>query len=308
MNENLTKSSSVPGWITVFGAIMSGIVLLFFMALVVCEIMGFSIRLQTRPLVVFILAIGMAFAFATLGGSAVASGALPLPSGIDSPIKFALGGGIATFTVILILGHFLYVRYGPVDVKHELDETKNQIPNALAKKGAPSRDDIKQIEEINKAQNELSYGQVMFIPANAPLWLKIALQEKNKNVAESQGPDNNPRIIEYLRTIGLPEPISDKTPWCTAFVTWCIKQSGIKAPPNSGLARSWLNWGEALDKPRLGAIAVFSTFGLGGHVGFYVAENPTQVYVLGGDQVHMVNISAYSKDRLLGYRWPQYDE
>lgn len=307
MSEKLPESSSVPRWIMVFGALMGGIVLLFFMALVFIEIMGHSIPINARFLVVCVLAIGMAFAFAAMGGSAVASGVLPLPAGIDSPIKFALGGGIATFAVVLIMGHLLYVRYGPVDITESLKESKIQYQKALAVGEPSSREEIKQgLEGIRKAEKELSYGQVTFSPAKAPPWLTIALQEKDKEVKEIPGPDHNPRIIQYLRTVGLPESfLSDETPWNSAFVNWCFQQSGIKGT-NRAMSRSWLDWGEPLEKPRLGAITVLGVSGspTAGHVGFYIGESATQIYLLGGNQANMVNISAYSKDRVLGYRWP----
>ena len=46
--------------------------------------------------------------------------------------------------------------------------------------------------------------------------------------------------------------------WCSAFVNWCVRQSGITGT-RSATARSWLHWhqGEKLDQPRVGAVIVF---------------------------------------------------
>ena len=63
----------------------------------------------------------------------------------------------------------------------------------------------------------------------------------------------------------------------------------------------------ALEKPRPGCIVVFWRESLDswkGHVGFYVGDDVDRVLILGGNQNNSVNISSYSKDKILGYRWP----
>jgi uncharacterized protein (TIGR02594 family) len=144
-------------------------------------------------------------------------------------------------------------------------------------------------------------------------WLPIA--DKEYGVIEIPGTPNNPRVLEYLSTvtnIGPSARSQDETPWCSAFVNWCVEKAGCVGT-KSALSTSWLKWGKGIDTPVKGCIAVFSRNG-GGHVGFYIDETPTlsetYIRILGGNQDHMgtdigaVNLSYYVKSKLLGYRIP----
>ena len=120
-------------------------------------------------------------------------------------------------------------------------------------------------------------------------------------------------MLEYLQAtsnLGSAARSRDETPWCSAFVNWCVKQAGLVGT-KSALARSWLNWGEPLSTPRRGCIAVFERERIFGHVGFYLEETDTQIKVLGGNQqdpqtgVYQVGEKFYPKSALLGYRQPK---
>jgi uncharacterized protein (TIGR02594 family) len=135
-------------------------------------------------------------------------------------------------------------------------------------------------------------------------WMEVALGELGQH--ERPGPRrNNPRIMEYLRTVGLAS--WDETPWCAAFVNWCVIRVGI---PGTGraTARSWLGWGTALpmSEPRFGCVAVLrrGTSGNRGHVGFWVGARPGEVLLLGGSQDDSVCVKGYPTSHLLGLRWP----
>lgn len=132
-------------------------------------------------------------------------------------------------------------------------------------------------------------------------WVPIALAEEG--VKEFPGSGDNPRIIEYLKSTNLSSPYNsnDETPWCSAFANWCVERSGFEGT-DSAWARSWLNWGKKLTKPRRGCIVVFKRDVSSGHVAFYIGETSTQIKVLGGNQSDAVDISSYPKGRLLGYR------
>ncbi len=145
-------------------------------------------------------------------------------------------------------------------------------------------------------------------------WMAIA--EKEKGVIEIPGKENSPRVVEYLKTvtnIGPTWTSVDETPWCSAFVNWCVEKAGY-AGTKSALSTSWLKWGKATTKPVKGCLAVFQREGGGGHVGFFIEEVPTytEIYVkvLGGNQEHAdtqigeVNEKHYRKSKLLGYRIP----
>jgi uncharacterized protein (TIGR02594 family) len=141
----------------------------------------------------------------------------------------------------------------------------------------------------------------------------MLIAERELGVLERVGHDDNPRIVEYLRTVQLPAAgLHDETPWCSAFVNWTITQAGMLGT-NLANARSWLYWGQPLQVPRFGCIAVFSsTRGpASGHVGFYVsthkawrAHGATSFNLLGGNQDNRVSRKNYPQPRLLGFRWP----
>ncbi len=144
-------------------------------------------------------------------------------------------------------------------------------------------------------------------------WMAIA--DKEYGVIEFPGDEHNPRILEYFGTvknIGSRWKVQDETPWCSAFVNWCVEEAGYVGT-KSALSASWLSWGKEINNPVKGCIAVFSREG-GGHVGFYIDETvagkETFIRILGGNQDHgetdigAVNLKFYPKSKLLGYRVP----
>lgn len=160
-----------------------------------------------------------------------------------------------------------------------------------------------------------------------PPWYLKALQEQAESVREN---GSHPRILEYLQScsdLSQAELGCDATPWCSAFVNWCFEQSGI-AGTGSSWARSWAEWGERLDEPRPGAVAVWARGRTSedepivkGHVAFVVADEGDRLVVLGGNQSDCICTKAYPKRgyltdtveaggpvrelyELLGYRWP----
>lgn len=142
---------------------------------------------------------------------------------------------------------------------------------------------------------------------DVPPWMQIANAEARRGVLELAGPADNPRIVEYLATTTIDDAHRhDATPWCSAFVNWCLREAGI-AGTGLANARSWLYWGQPLQLPQLGCVAVFSSprGPAAGHVGFYFSEYKSEhVLVLGGNQDNRVRRAAIERGRLLGYRWP----
>jgi uncharacterized protein (TIGR02594 family) len=132
-------------------------------------------------------------------------------------------------------------------------------------------------------------------------WLAKALQEYG--TSEIAGIKNNPRIIEYHSKTKL-EAKDDETSWCASFLTWCLESSGYKST-KSAWARSYLDYGIKLDKPVPGCIVIYDRGNGFGHVHFYLYEKGDNIYGVGGNQSDMVNVSAYGKSRVLGYRWPE---
>ena len=136
-------------------------------------------------------------------------------------------------------------------------------------------------------------------------------------VVETPGSASTSRVLEYLRstTLDRTQASHDSTPWCSAFVCWCLDQAGVIGT-RSAAARSWLSWGQRLDVPRRGCLAVLSRSRVdattdagqvalrGGHVGFYLHGAGTRITLLGGNQMDAVTIAPYDRSRLLGYRVP----
>lgn len=133
-------------------------------------------------------------------------------------------------------------------------------------------------------------------------WMPIALREVG--VKEYAGAADNPRILEYLSSTNLrpADRSHDETFWCSAFVNWCVEKAGYEGT-DSAWARSWMNWGKELARPRRGCIAVFKR-DQGGHVGFYLGKTSDKIRVLGGNQSDQVRVSNYGTSMLLGYRIP----
>lgn len=139
-------------------------------------------------------------------------------------------------------------------------------------------------------------------------WMKIALSEVG--VKEVPGSGDNPRIVEYLKstTLGKPENQNDETPWCSAFVNWCVVQSGLRGT-NSVWARSWLKWGRELNEEDSienweGCVCVLERGVNFGHVGFLVDWDDDRVKLLGGNQDDAVSYAWFPVERVLGYRVP----
>ena len=125
-------------------------------------------------------------------------------------------------------------------------------------------------------------------------------------VKEIPGDINNQQILEYFKISGHSWVKDDDTySWCAAFLNWVAITCGYEST-STLLARDWLKVGKSTTEPKVGDVVVLwriSKDSLYGHVGFYIGESTDgYVYVLGGNQSNMVNISLYPKYRVLGYR------
>lgn len=133
-------------------------------------------------------------------------------------------------------------------------------------------------------------------------WMHAAIHELG--VAEVVGAGSSPRVLMYLESTELDHALAstDETPWCSAFVNWCMEVSGFVGT-NSAAARSWLGWGQAIPTPRRGAVTVLRRDG-GGHVGLWVSQSSSRVKLLGGNQGNQVCVAEYDIARVLGHRVP----
>lgn len=142
-------------------------------------------------------------------------------------------------------------------------------------------------------------------PASGPVpppWMQLAIMELG---VHEWNPGDNPRILEYLASVGLGGP--DETSWCASFVNWCLRKSGFNGA-NSGMVSGWFGWGRAI-APAYGAIVIFQPLAAGasGHIGFVHALDEKNVWTLSGNSKNQVRIAAYPKSKLIHnapYRWP----
>lgn len=137
-----------------------------------------------------------------------------------------------------------------------------------------------------------------------PTWLTAAWAEFG--VREIPGAASEMRIAGYFRDSGHDDITRDETPWCAAFVGAVLKRTGF-GNTGSLMARSYLRYGEALEVPVPGAIAVLSRGSdpNAGHCGLYLGTAAGKIILLGGNQGDAVSVDAFDAGRLLGYRWPE---
>jgi uncharacterized protein (TIGR02594 family) len=154
--------------------------------------------------------------------------------------------------------------------------------------------------QMNRVLPPLDASEIALLSPDAPQWIKAAYDERGQN--EIAGPQENPHIIQYFRSISAEPRQDDIQDWASAFVAWSLKQADIQMIASDD-PFSWLNWGQVLKKPVFGCIVVMSFSGLH-HVGFYFGEDESFVHVLGRNEDDAVNIFRYPKSAVVGYRWP----
>ena len=161
---------------------------------------------------------------------------------------------------------------------------------------------IKWIKKIFKKEEKKDEAPKVEAPTQSipTPWFDIAYKELG--ISEKSGKEHNKRILEY-HAVTVLKATDDETPWCSSFVSWCLEQAGIRSTKNAW-ARSYLEWGKAIDKPVPGCVVVFSRNKTSGHVAFFVSESGSNIKCLGGNQGNQVCIASYPKSRLLGYRMP----
>ena len=103
-----------------------------------------------------------------------------------------------------------------------------------------------------------------------------------------------------------------KYEWCAAFVNFMLIQHSIPGSDSVSdtplVARSFLQWGHAVDVPKRGDIVVLARGRRGwqGHVGFYhstVVENGVEYYMLlGGNQDDSVSYAKFPASAVVGIR------
>lgn len=132
-------------------------------------------------------------------------------------------------------------------------------------------------------------------------WLTEA--RKHIGLKEIKGDKHHPEIVQFWKDIKRGGIKTDEVPWCAAFVGAMLERVGIRSSRFES-AKSYLTWGDQLTGPRVGCIVVFTRDG-GGHVGFLLGQDEHgNLLVLGGNQGDAVNVRAFPRTRVSGYRYP----
>jgi uncharacterized protein (TIGR02594 family) len=152
------------------------------------------------------------------------------------------------------------------------------------------------------------------VGAGGAPWFVVAEAEEAKGIKEGV-PAGDTEILKYFQSINFATSTS-KTPWCAAFVSFCMKSSGDSVAAanvpktDPALAASWKGWGNPLpanasDTPQ-GAVVVLSPTedqDGSGHVGFFVRGDTNTITLLGGNQSNAVKESTYARSRIAAIRW-----
>lgn len=111
----------------------------------------------------------------------------------------------------------------------------------------------------------------------------------------------NPVIMSFFKATET-EPHGDITPWCAAFVNWCIARGNsptgditekeLRLTTRSAASGSFRCWDE-VEEPQVGDLAVFAQRGTEhrkcsgrGHVAFYLGRHSDgRIRILGGNQI-----------------------
>lgn len=133
---------------------------------------------------------------------------------------------------------------------------------------------------------------------------------------EIPGARSNPVILAMRSGLSARYPVlrpnldwyvDDDTPWCGLFGGACVGliDPGFMPPLALLRALAWKDWGQELDQPVQGCIAVKERKG-GGHVTFVegISKDGKKLLCRGGNQTNMVNLAEYDKDVFVAYRWP----
>lgn len=160
-------------------------------------------------------------------------------------------------------------------------------------------------------------------PRESPPWMDWAIGELGQvEIGARNRQGSNPRICEYLDTTGNNlGQAGDATPWCGAFICWCLQHSarlqndqmriqslvGVAVPAR---AASWEHYGNHR-QPELaqyGDLVIFDVKAVesSGHVAFVVARDANTVWALGGNQQRgtRVCVSAFSASLVRAVRAP----
>lgn len=141
-------------------------------------------------------------------------------------------------------------------------------------------------------------------------WLDLA--RERLGVQEMPGPDSDPTVMGWFKSVGHAEVTADETSWCAVFAGATLKDAGLPIPPTNVnmLARSYLTYGVKCE-PKPGAIAIWPRGkAWQGHVNFVESvTDDGKVVCIGGNQSMrggdaVTRTKPQSPEGALDFRWP----
>ena len=154
------------------------------------------------------------------------------------------------------------------------------------------------------------------VPSDAPAYLISALEDlgvREWRMDAKRKKVSNPYIEDMSLAVIGKRMDAISVPWCAYFVGAKLEQHGIPSS-KSGMARSYLKWGEGvdysdLDNLRPGDIVVNwrgrYDDGITGHVYFFLFTKGGKLYGVGGNQSDSVSVEEFSRSRVIGVRGPR---
>ncbi len=112
----------------------------------------------------------------------------------------------------------------------------------------------------------------------------------------------NPLIAEARRYLGT-NPTNRSNLWCGAFMDMILRHTGH---PGGGIAaKAYAHYGRRVPGPQVGAIAVMSRRGGGGHVGIVTGVDPHgNPIIISGNYNHKVVEAAFPRGIIFAYVVP----
>jgi len=95
----------------------------------------------------------------------------------------------------------------------------------------------------------------------------------------------NPVIVEFYRATD-DDHSGDNTPWCAAFLNWCLERCSYHGGTRSTVSGSFRKAGGLTGSPAVGDVVVFKRGNTGcrGHVALYLGRSGKSYRVIGGNQ------------------------
>lgn len=143
--------------------------------------------------------------------------------------------------------------------------------------------------------------------------MELTTKEMNTNIiikafeylgiSEIAGDKSNLVIDGMFKAVGF-AGFTDDIAWCTAYVGAVLKSLGLDYL-KSLHARDYADYGCATGEPIPGSVVVLwrdSEDSQNGHIGFFIAMDADNVWILGGNQNNQVTIQKYSRKRVISFR------